>query len=80
MSRFYASIGGSAQTGATRQGTERSGIRGHVRGWNSGVKVIGFANDEGEDEFRVYVTGGSNGYTSDQLIGIVKGDEFTPAL
>ena len=41
MSRFYASINGSAKNEATRQGTVKTGIKGHVRGWDAGVKVSG---------------------------------------
>lgn len=74
MSRFYASISGSAQNDATRQGTPNSGIRGHVRGWEVGVKVAGFVDSEGQDCFRIYATGGSNGACPDKLLAIVKGN------
>ena len=67
MSRFYASIEGNRGP-ATRMGTPNSGISGHVRGWNMGIRVEGY-DYEGSDHFRVYLTGGSNGACSDQLVG-----------
>ena len=66
-SRFYASIRGQARTDATRQGSPKSAITGHVRGWNVGVLVHGFVNTEGNDCFHVYATGGSNGYRQDMV-------------
>ena len=57
-SRFYGSVSGSAASDATRQGTARSGISGHIRGWESGVQVDGHAEGD-EDVFNVYVTRGS---------------------
>ena len=72
MSRFYADIsGGRGQ--ATRQGHAASGIRGHVRGWRSGVKVHGYAEGEA-DEFAIYATSGSSGAVSDRLLGVVTAD------
>lgn len=58
MSRFYSSIQGHRGE-ATRQGYRA--INGHIRGWNIGVKVRGYINDQGEDEFEVILTGGSGG-------------------
>ncbi len=60
MSRFYASIRGS-QDEATRQGTTDSGIEGHVHGWAFGVRVFVDENKNGNDEARIYLTGGSYG-------------------
>ena len=71
MSHFYAEIQGTAGS-ATRQGSKSSGIWGHIRGWNLGVRVDGFVNGKGNDHFRVYRTSGSNGGKSDRLITIVK--------
>jgi hypothetical protein len=75
MSRFYADISGGRGT-ATRQGHAASGIRGHVRGWNSGVLVIGEmdGNDGTTDQFWIYQTGGSSGAASDTLLGVVRVD------
>ena len=72
MSRFYASINGTAKTQATRQGSQNSGIFGHIRGWNAGVKVYGHYNkSKNRDEFQIYLTYGSNSRGSDIYIGKV---------
>lgn len=81
MSRFYVSAQGS-RGGTTRQGTSDSGIESHTRGWNLGVLVRGYVNSDGEDEFTVYVTSGSNGRKPNRLaftIG-VHGVEPGPAI
>ena len=88
MSRFYASIRGSARTEATRQGGKDSGIISHTRGWDVGVKVSGRIIEVGSedlgDKFSIYATAGSNGAYSDRYLGVVtlgKGGAptFTPA-
>ena len=70
MARFYASIRGNRGE-ATRMGTPASGIEGHVRGWNVGVRVEG-RTEGGMDYLYVYATGGSNGSAREQLIAVVK--------
>lgn len=70
MSHFYASIEGSAKTAATRQGDARSGISGHIRGWDLGIRVVGQVGAEGNDEFKVFLTGGSNQPASEKLLYI----------
>jgi len=67
MSRFYASIRGSRGE-ATRQGTVRSGIHGHIRGWDLGIEVEGHCAKDGPDCFDVYVTGGTHGYSDRKLV------------
>lgn len=62
MSRFYASIQGNRGP-ATRQGTRPSGIEGHIRGRNIGVRVWGYVNDDGKDVFVIHKTSGSNHLT-----------------
>lgn len=74
MSRLYASIDSDARkTQATSRGHKH--IDAHIRGWDSGVRVIARVTESG-DVFDVYHTGGSNGGDSDQLIGTVHGDSF----
>lgn len=71
MSRFYASIHGSRGP-ATRIGTGKSGIEGHVRGWRVGVLVEGrVKRDTGEDCFDIYMTSGSGGQHPSTLLGSV---------
>ena len=75
MSHFYASIDGQAQTQATRRGSKKSGISGHIRGWDSGVQVYGGVNCDGQDVFDINVTSGSNGHKSDIPIArIINGE------
>lgn len=59
MSQFYASIKGGRGGEATRIGTKNSGLEGHIRGWDSGVRVVA-AHEDGKDVFYVYRTKGSN--------------------
>jgi len=59
MSRFYGELWGKARTTATREGTEKSGLEAHLRGWKVGVRVYLDVDDEGRDRIRIYRTGGS---------------------
>lgn len=70
MSRFYASIKGNRGRQATRQGTSNSGISGHIKGRDIGVKVVGQVNERGEDEFEVLLTSGTNTSLHKKRIGI----------
>ena len=78
MAQFYAEIQGNRGE-ATRMGSKASGIRGHIRGWDNGVRVVGRVGPSGRDVFDVYATGGSNGRKGDVLIGHVTEDGFQPA-
>lgn len=77
MSRFYASIKGSAESEATRQGTSKSGISGHIRGQDIGIMVCSMpmtsiVDDKTEfDCFDIYVTGGSNNNKHTERIATV---------
>ena len=75
MSRFYASIKGSRGE-ATRQGGEKSGILGHIRGWDFGVEVVGYVNSKGQDEFSINLTGGSNGSMRPVHLGDYKREDY----
>ena len=72
MSRFYASIEGQAKTQTTRQGSAKSGIHGHIRGWNLGIEISGYPTIEGSDlnSFNVYITGGSKN-PSGNLLAVI---------
>lgn len=68
MSHFYASIQG-ARGEATREGTKKSGITGHIRGWNIGARVdCYYDNESGKDVIRVWQTSGSHSTKRDVLI------------
>lgn len=70
MSRFYAEIKGNRGE-ATRMGSKDSGIFGHIRGWEVGIRVQGVADGE-NDKFNVYLTAGSTGGQNDLYIGTAK--------
>ena len=57
MSQFYAIIKGSRGE-ATRGGSKRSGIEGHIRGWNIGGYIKCRHINE-KDEVTMELTGGS---------------------
>lgn len=61
MAQFYASIQGNRGQ-ATRMGTKKSGMSGHIRGWNIGCRVYMHYNEETkQDECTVSITSGSKG-------------------
>ena len=66
MSQFYADIQGSRGP-ATRQGGKESGIRGHIRGWDIGVRVEGTHGTV--DAFHIHLTPGSNGNGGEVFLG-----------
>lgn len=71
MPKFYGSIKGKAKTMATRSADKV--IVGHIRGWDHGIRVIGYHEDD-EDCFDVYLTKGSNEPNTQMLICRVIGD------
>ena len=61
MGHFYGTVQGNRGE-TSRTGSKNSGIKGHLRGWKSGVRIVGQYNNEKEqDEFIVYATFGSDG-------------------
>ncbi len=72
MARFYGELRGKAATTATREGSERSGLWAHLRGWDIGVVVFCDVVD-GCDVIKVYETGGSNNPSLSKLIATVEG-------
>lgn len=73
MSRFYANIQGNRGE-ATRMGTAKSGMVGHIRGWDIGCRVE-MAADGDEDVCNVYLTGGSTGPRSERHLGTFRTDD-----
>ena len=74
MSHFYASIQGSRGE-ATRQGTKDSGMYGHIRGWDRGVRVECVYNSaEDKDVFHVTMTGGSTGRNRSEYLATIHED------
>ena len=60
MAQFYADIQGNRGQ-ATRMGTKKSGLDGHIRGWHIGAKVWMHYNTlTKEDEVTIDLTSGSS--------------------
>jgi len=53
MARFYGEITGRAKT-VGRVGTPTSGLEGHLRGWNVGVRVELSVDENDNDRIEVY--------------------------
>lgn len=72
MAQFQAIIQGQRGE-ASRLGSKKSGIDAVVRGWNVGIKVIGYFDPEtGQDVFTVYRTAGSNARHSSEVIATIR--------
>ena len=67
MAKFYASIKGNRGS-ATRQGSRKSGVTGHIRGWDFGGRV-NIVEENGEEVVYLYLTSGSHATKQDKLIG-----------
>ena len=74
MAHFYAQIEGNRGM-ASRMGTPKSGIWGHIRGWSVGCRVECRVRDDGKDEVLVYRTNGSNGGGGQLIAKIIEGEE-----
>lgn len=74
MSHFYAEIQGN-RSQATRGGSAKSGIDGHIRGWFVGGAVQCFVNEQGQDVVQLFATRGSSGATN-KLIAEFTTDTF----
>ena len=57
------------KTVASRRG--HSDINGHIRGWDSGVKVHGYKDTGDSDVFQIYITSGSRDSRRDRYLGLV---------
>lgn len=69
MSHFYGEMKGNRGE-STRCGSKDSGIRAHIRGWNVGIRVLCYYDEElGKDVCKVWETSGSNSMKQDKFIG-----------
>ncbi|KKN35466.1 hypothetical protein LCGC14_0783180 [marine sediment metagenome] len=67
MAQFYADIQGS-RGAASRMGSKKSGLDGHIRGWDIGARVFMRYNEQTkENECTIDLTSGSNGGGSKRL-------------
>ena len=68
MAQFKADIKGSRGS-VSRLGGKTSGITGHIRGWESGIRIEGHHDEDLGDIFMIYQTSGSGFKSKDILIG-----------
>ena len=68
MAQFKADIKGSRGS-VSRLGGKASGITGHIRGWESGIRIEGHHDEDLGDIFMIYQTSGSGFKAKDILIG-----------
>ena len=68
MAQFKADIQGSRGS-VSRLGGKTSGITGHIRGWESGIRIEGHHDEDLGDIFMIYQTSGSGFKSKDILIG-----------
>ena len=68
MAQFKADIKGSRGS-VSRLGGKTSGITGHIRGWESGIRIEGHHDEHLGDIFMIYQTGGSGFKAKDVLVG-----------
>ena len=68
MAQFKADIKGSRGS-VSRLGGKASGITGHIRGWESGIRIEGHHDEDLGDIFMVYQTSGSGFKAKDVLVG-----------
>lgn len=72
MSHFYGSMRGSRGE-ATRMGSKKSGFQAHVRGWDIGVEICCYYDEETDnDKIYIYETGGSHGVNPPTLLTVLK--------
>ncbi len=68
MIRFRGTVRGRTGRIRSRVHTTESGLTVDVRGRNDGMKVVATVDDEGNDHFSIFMTGGT---VPDKLIGTV---------
>lgn len=71
MAQFYAEAQGN-RGAEHRLGSKASGARTTCNGWTCGVRVIAYHDEAEGDCFKIYRTGGSNGYGGVQFLGTVR--------
>ena len=76
MAQFKADIKGS-RGAVSRLGGKTSGISGHIRGWQSGIKVEGHHDEDLGDIFLVWQTSGSGFKGKSTLLGKLVGESYT---
>ena len=75
MAQFRAEIKGGKGS-VSRLGHKTTGISSHTCGWESGIRVEGYHDDDLGDIFLVWQTSGSGFKGKSVLLGKLVGDSF----
>ena len=78
MSRLYSNVLYTTLKGSRAERTCRghNEMHAHIRGWESGIRILAGSSKERGEFFRVYRTTGSNGNSrDDQLIYELNGEQ-----
>ena len=75
MAQFRAEIKGGRGS-VSRLGHKTTGISSHICGWDSGIRVEGYYDEELGDIFLVWQTGGSGINPKRILLGKLVGNSF----
>ena len=75
MAQFRAECKGGGNT-VSRLGHKTTGISCQANGWDAGIRVEGYHDEDLGDIFLVYQTSGSRFKTASVLLGKLVGDSF----
>ena len=75
MAQFKAEIKGNRGS-VSRLGHKTTGIQGHICGWDSGIRVEGYYDEDLGDIFLVWQTSGSGFKRKSILLGKLIGESF----
>ena len=75
MAQFKAEIKGNRGS-VSRLGHKTTGIQGHICGWDSGIRVEGYYDEDLGDIFLVWQTSGSGFKSKSILLGKLVGESF----
>jgi hypothetical protein len=76
MAQFRAECKGGGNA-VSRLGHKTTGISSHTCGWESGIKVEGYHDEDLGDIFMIYQTSGSGFKKASVLLGKLVGESFT---
>lgn len=78
MSRLYCKITPDRKSTMTKCAFKHLVVE--TNGWKVGIRVESFRDEKDQDAFRIYRTGGNEGFKQNKLIGTVTADgEFQRA-
>jgi len=79
MARFRGLIQGGRGE-ASRLGHKTTGLRVEADGWNAGVKVHAYVDENDRDVFEVYETGGSHAASTPRMVARIVDGQPTELL